>query len=180
MEVTEEEIGVADEEVRVADEAIEVVDEEIGVADEEVEEVVDREVEKKPEEVEEDNRSEESDDISIERYGFEELDESHPIMKYENRILWTDKDFQKDCLKKTIEKLKNDRTSGFANSLKKIAMKTFGQNQAMLPIGTKFVPIIRFIPFLGLKSPLDERDDLQTDPQIMLMSQTIYESITRQ
>ena len=137
--------------------------------------------------VEFDNRSEESDDISVESNRSEELDDSHPLMRYENKNLWTDNDYQKVCLKKTIEMLKNDRSGRFADGLKQRAMETL--SLPVLPIGPNIVPTIIFnskgepnfeFHFLSPNSPLDVRESLQTDDNIIFMSQIIYQTISLQ
>ena len=131
------------------------------------------------------NTSQVSYEDSVVSNQSEELDENHPLMKYENRNYWCDKDYQITCFKQTIQMLKNDRSDRFKDALKLRALQTI--NLPSLPSGANIVPIIRYnskgephfeFHFLVKDSPLAVRDVIKVDDQIVFHSQIIYEWIT--
>ena len=49
-----------------------------------------------------------------------------PLVRYENRSFWTDKDYQISCLKSAIEMLRNDESGVFKAQLKQRALEALG------------------------------------------------------
>jgi hypothetical protein len=115
----------------------------------------------------------------------EELDESHPLVRYENRSLWIDRDFQLECLRNIIELLKRDQSGRFRAALKQQAMQTL--NLPVLPSGPNLIPRIIFnskgepnfeFYFQSSKSPLDVTEELHhMNHQILEFSLIIYDLI---
>jgi hypothetical protein len=115
----------------------------------------------------------------------EELDESHPLVRYENRSLWIDKEFQLECLRNVIELLKRDQNGRFRAALKQQAMQTL--NLPVLPSGPNLIPRIIFnakgepnfeFYFQSSKSPLDVTEELHhMNHQILEFSLIIYDLI---
>jgi hypothetical protein len=115
----------------------------------------------------------------------EELDESHPLVRYENRSLWIDRDFQLECLRNVIELLKKDQSGRFRAALKQQAMQTL--NLPVLPSGPNLIPRIIFnakgepnfeFYFQSSKSPLDVTEELHhMNHQILQFSLIIYDLI---
>ena len=124
-----------------------------------------------------------SDEESVINNRSEESDENYPLMKYENRNLWSDKDYQILCLRSLIEFLKDNIP--FMEELKTRAMDTL--SSCTLPTGPTVFPIIRFnekcepnfdFHFLPEDSPLGVREVLQIDNEVIVLSKTIYEWMT--
>ncbi|XP_054159637.1 uncharacterized protein LOC128957847 [Oppia nitens] len=114
----------------------------------------------------------------------EEMDDNHPLMVYENRMFCIDKDIQIDCLKKTIEMLKNDSNGHFKTALKLQVMNTL--NLTALPSGPHVIPIVKynikgepnFEFFFGSANlPTNPMDSLHVDREIIDLSKVIYDCI---
>ncbi|CAG2118268.1 unnamed protein product, partial [Medioppia subpectinata] len=127
---------------------------------------------------------EESDEESVDSNESEELEENHPLMKYENLNVWSNKDYQIDCLNKTIEMLKNDTNGHFKDALKERVFLAL--NLPVLPNGSNVTPVIKYnvkgepnfeFFFGSAQSPLEVRDVLQIDYRIIVLSKVIYDWI---
>ena len=122
------------------------------------------------------------EDISVSDLS-EKLNENHPLMKYKNRKLWSDKEYQISSLKKLIEMMTNNHFYQ-KDALKTQALKTI--KHPTLPSGLNVIPIIKFnakgepkfeFYFSAEDSPLDVQEVLQIDNEILILSKTIYECI---
>jgi len=115
----------------------------------------------------------------------EELDENHPLVRYENRSFWIDKEYQIQCLKSAIEMVKNDESGLFRAALKQRAMETL--NLPVLPSGPNLMPRIIFnqkgepsfeFYFQSTQSPLHVTEELPNmNQQILELTRILYELI---
>ena len=131
-----------------------------------------------------DDSDRDSDSVSNDGNQSFELDDSHPLVIYDNKILWNDKEYQKSCLKNCIEVLRSDKSNHFRNSLKARALQTL--NLGGLPSSPSVCPIIHFnakgepnfeFHFLAPNSPQSPSESLQEDSDVIFMSKTIYDTI---